>query len=149
MLFKTIALSVLAALALTTIHAEPQKSSDAESAKVVFEVSVDGAEKWEGALRNVENARNELGASTKIEVVAHGKGVGMLLAKTSVENAEMKAKLEKLHGEGVVFAACENTMKRMKLAKTDFVELATTVPSGVAEVVRKQVEGYAYIKSGG
>jgi len=30
----------------------------------------------------------------------------------------------------------------------DLVELSTTVDSGVSEVIRKQEEGYAYIKSG-
>jgi uncharacterized protein len=148
-LIKTIALAALTALPITTMSAEPEKPSANQAHKVVFEVSIDGAEKWQGALRNIENTRKELGAETKIEVVTHGKGVGMLLAKTSAENAELKAKLEQLHADGVVFAACENTMKREKLEKKDLVELSTTVPSGVSEVVRKQAAGYAYIKSGG
>ena len=130
--------------------AEPEKPSADKTHKVVFEVAIDGAEKWQGALRNVENVQNSLGAkTTKIEVVTHGKGVGMLLAKTSAENAELKAKLDQLHAAGVVFAACENTMKREKLEKKDLVELSTTVDSGVSEVIRKQEDGYAYIKSGG
>lgn len=148
-LLKTIALAALAALPLTATTAEPEKPAAGKTHKVVFEVSIDGAEKWQGALRNVENTRKELGPETMIEVVTHGKGVGMLLAKTSVENAELKAKLEQLHADGVVFAACQNTMKREKLEKKDLVELSTTVPSGVSEVVRKQAAGYAYIKSGG
>jgi uncharacterized protein len=148
-LLKTIALAALTALPLTAMTAETAKLSADKTHKVVFEISIDGAEKWQGALRNVENTRKELGAATKIEVVTHGKGVGMLLAKTSAENPELKAKLEKLHADGVVFAACENTMKREKLGKKDLVELSTTVPSGVSEVVRKQADGYAYIKSGG
>ena len=148
-LLKTIALVALAALPVTAMAAEPEKRSAEKTHKVVFEVSIDGAEKWQGALRNVENTRKELAPGTKIEVVTHGKGVGMLLAKTSAENAELKAKLEKLHADGVVFAACENTMKREKLEKKDLVELSTTVDSGVSEVIRKQEDGYAYIKSGG
>ena len=148
-LLKAIALAALTALPLTALSAEPEKPSAEKTHQVVFEVAMDGAEKWQGALRNVENTRKELGAGTKIEVVTHGKGVGMLLAKTSAENAELKAKLEKLHADGVVFAACENTMKRENLEKKDLVELSTTVPSGVSEVVRKQAAGYAYIKSGG
>ena len=148
-LLKTIALAALTALPLTAMSAEPAKPSADKAHKVVFEVSIDGAEKWQGALSNIENTRKELGPETKIEVVTHGKGVGMLLVKTSVENAELKAKLEQLHADGVVFAACQNTMKREKLEKKDLVELSTTVPSGVSEVVRKQAAGYAYIKSGG
>jgi intracellular sulfur oxidation DsrE/DsrF family protein len=148
-LIKSIALAALTALPFTAISAEAERPSADKMHKVVFEVSIDGAEKWQGALRNVENTRKELGAGTKIEVVTHGKGVGMLLAKTSAENTELKTKLEQLHTGGVVFAACENTMKREKLEKKDLVEVSTTVPSGVSEVVRKQGEGFAYIKSGG
>ena len=149
-LLKTIALAALTAIPLTAMTAEPEKPTDDKTHKVVFEVSIDSAEKWQGAMRNVENVQNALGVkTTKIEVVTHGKGVGMLLANTSAENAELKAKLEKLHADGVVFAACENTMKREKIEKKDLVELSTTVDSGVSEVIRKQEAGYAYIKSGG
>ena len=111
-LIKSIALAALTALPTTAMTAEPEKTSADKTYKVVFEVSIEGADKWQGALRNIENTRKELGAGTKIEVVTHGKGVGMLLAKTSAENAELKAKLEQLHTGGVVLAACENTMRR-------------------------------------
>ena len=73
----------------------------------------------------------------------------MLLAKTAEANPEMKATVEKLHANGVVFAVCQNTMKRMQITKDKLVPLATTVDSGVSEVIRKQEAGYAYIKSGG
>ncbi len=38
---------------------------------------------------------------------------------------------------------------KMQIAKDQLVPLATTVDSGVSEVIRKQEMGYAYIKSGG
>ena len=149
-LLKTIALAALTLLPLTAMSDERDKLSDDKTHKVVFEVTIDGVEKWLGALRNVDNVQKALGGkTTKIEVITHGKGVGMLLAKSSAENAELKSALEKLHAAGVVFAACENTMKREKLEKKDLVELSTTVDSGVSEVIRKQEEGFAYIKSGG
>src|SRR5664280_3075403 len=129
---------------------EPEKQPDGKIHKVGFEVALDGAEKWLGALRNIENVQKALGAqTTRIEVVAHGKGIGMLLTKTSDANLEMTATLEKLHADGVVFAVCENTMKKMQITKDQLVLLATTVDSGVSEVIRKQEAGYAYIKSGG
>ncbi len=142
--------TAFAALPCESIAAEIEKPGAEKTHKVVFEVAMDGAEKWQGALRNVENVQKALGPNTtKIKVVTHGKGVGMLLTKTSAENAELKAKLDQLHAAGVVFAACENTIKREKLEKKDLVELSTTVDSGVSEVIRKQEEGFAYIKSGG
>ena len=148
MLLKTIAIALIA-LPLTGMTAEPTKQPTPRMHKVVFEVAMDGADKWEGALRNVVNVQKSLGAkTTTIEVVAHGKGIGMLLATTAAANLEMKATVEKLHESGVVFAACENTLKRMQITKDQLVPLATTVDSGVSEVIRKQATGYAYIKSG-
>lgn len=148
-LLNTLILAALLMLPASAMSAEPAKQPAEKTHKVVFEVAMDGADKWQGALRNVENVRKALGGKTKVEVVTHGKGVGMLLVKTSAENAELKTALEKLHADGVIFAACENTMKREKLEKKDLVALSTTVDSGVSEVIRKQEEGYSYIKSGG
>jgi intracellular sulfur oxidation DsrE/DsrF family protein len=145
-----ITLSALIALTLTVMAAEPEKQPIGKIHKVVFEVASEGAEPWLGALRNVENVQKALGATTTtIEVVAHGKGIGMLLAKSADANPEIKATLKKLHADGVVFAVCENTMKKMQVTRDQLVPLATTVDSGVSEVIRKQEAGYAYIKSGG
>jgi hypothetical protein len=149
-LLNTIAIAALIALPLRGMSAEAPKQSPNRMHKVVFEVAVDGPEQWEGALRNVANVQKALGAkTTDIDVVAHGKGLGMLLAKTAAANPELKATVEKLHASGVVFAVCENTMKRMQITKDQLVPLSTTVDSGVSEVIRKQEVGYAYIKSGG
>lgn len=149
-LLNTIVTAALIALPLTGMTAEATKQSTNKMHKVVFEVAIDGAEKWEASLRNVANVQKSLGATTTtIEVIAHGKGVGMLLAKTAATNPELKATVEKLHASGVVFAVCENTLKRMQITKDQLVPLATTVDSGVSEVIRKQEAGYAYIKSGG
>ena len=140
----------LLALPLLVVSREPEVKESPKTYKVVFEVSVDGVENWEGALRNAQNARKALGESaTTVKIVAHGKGIGLLLLTTGMTHPELKKKLQALHGEGVVFAACENTMARMKLEKQDLDPAAVTVDSGVAEVVRKQTEGWAYIKSGG
>ena len=149
-LIKTLALAALTLLPLTAMTAESDKPASDKMQKVVFEVTADGPEKWLGALRNVENAQKSIGAkSAKFEVVMHGKGLGLLLAKNVAENAELKEKLTKLHADGVIFAACENTMRRDKVEKKDLVEQAITVDSGVGEVIRKQGEGYSYIKIGG
>ena len=148
-LLKTLT-AALVLLPLTAMTAEPKKATSDKTHQVVFEVTSDGPDKWQGALRNVENAQKSLGAKAgKLVVVTHGKGLGLLLAKNAAEHPEMKEKLAKLHADGVVFAACENTMRRDKIEKKDLVEQATTVDSGVGEVIRKQGDGFSYIKIGG
>ena len=112
--------------------------------RVVFEMNVDGAEQWQGILNNVENLQKAFGReTTEIEVVVHGKGLGLIL-KT---NQAMRERLQLISDAAVHFAACENTMRRMNLKREDLMPFATTVDSGVAEVVRKQEAGCSYIKS--
>jgi len=91
-----------------------------------------------------ENARKALGPErTDVSVIAHGSGPSMLLAANGAQAPRMRD----LSQAGVVFAACENTMKKKNVAKEDLLPFATTVDSGVAEVVRKQEAGWAYLKS--
>lgn len=113
--------------------------------RVVFEVNVHGTEQWQGTLNNVENLQKAFGReTTEIEVVVHGKGLGLIL-KT---NEAMRERIQLISDAAVHFAACENTMRRMNLKREDLMPFATTVDSGVAEVVRKQEDGWSYIKSG-
>ena len=114
--------------------------------RIVIEVNVDGAERWEGILNNVDNLQKAFSTDPpKIEVVAHAKGLGLLLAT----NEALKARMQAEHQAGVVFAACENTMKKQNVTKDQLMPFVVTVDSGVAEVVRKQEAGWAYIKGGG
>ena len=81
-LFKILVLALLA-LPLAGLTAETKEQPPTRTHKVVFEVAMEGAENWEAALRNVANVQKSLGeTTTKIEVIAHGKGIGMLLGIT-------------------------------------------------------------------
>ena len=114
--------------------------------RAVIEVTAEAAAQWESVLNNVENMRKAFAPEpTEVEVVAHGKGLAML-QKTNTEQAE---RIAKIAATGVTFAACRNTMRRMKVEKSDLFDFAVTVDSGVAEVVRKQEAGWAYLKGGG
>lgn len=137
-------LGVGVAAAMTACASSPAKSTQSKH-RVVMEVSTDDPKAWEAALNNIENLRNALGpeAST-VELVAHGGGLEMLLGANHVQAQRM----EKLAAGPVVFAACENTMKRKKVTRDDLLPFVTTVDSGVAEVVRKQEQGWSYVKAG-
>ena len=113
--------------------------------RVVIEVNTEGAEAWNGVLNNIENLQKAFGDSeVQIESVSHGKGLGLLL-KT---NDAIRARLEQAAAKGVMFAACQNTMRRQHVTKEDLFPFVITVDSGVAEVVRKQEAGWAYLKAG-
>jgi uncharacterized protein len=149
MKIQRIALFLCAALAFTGVTlkgiSEAQENKRGGLHRIVLEVTTEGEESWQAILNNVENVQKALGREqTQIEVVAHGKGLSLLLAT----NAPLKERLEGISKTGVVFAACENTMRRKSVKKEDLFPFTTTVPSGVAEVVLKQEANWSYIKGG-
>ena len=113
--------------------------------RVVWELTAKTPEQWEGMQLNVENFRKSVGAAnSEVTVIAHGNGIGMV----QTSNAAQAERIKRLMTEGVKFMACENTMKRKKIAKAEIMPGVGFVDSGVAEVVRLQAAGCAYIKSG-
>lgn len=121
----------------------PRQANDRH--KAVFEMSSEDPVGWDALLKNLENLVAHYGpANAEFEVVAHGQGIGIML-KTNVALAERMAALAK---QGVVFAACNNTMKRKGIAREALLPFVTVVPAGVAEIIEKQEAGWAYLKSG-
>ena len=128
--------------------------------KVVYHINYDNPAMQAGALRNIQNHINAVGAENlDLKVVLHGNGLALLLEPDSLEklkkfkhaNADdtMTAKIDGLKSQGIEFNVCENTVRGRKVdVETDLynVDEKDIVPSGVAEVARLQAMGYAYIK---
>ncbi|MDP2255369.1 MAG: DsrE family protein [Polaromonas sp.] len=133
-----------AALALSTtvaMGAVAQTASPAR-AKVVFQVSDGDAGKWALALNNAKNVQQELGAGkVDIEIVAYGPGIGMLKADATTSN-----RITEAVKSGIQVIACENTMTTQKLTKADMNPAIAYVPAGVVELMKRQAEGWAYIR---
>ena len=131
--------------ACVTLFAVVGAAPAPEKHRVVFQVVSDGDEQWDAVLGNVENLREAFGpGNTEVAVIAHGKGLGLVMAANNKHAERMMT----LAGGGVAFVACENTMRKKKVTKGQLLPFVTTVDSGVAEVVRKQEQGWSYIKSG-
>lgn len=110
--------------------------------KVVFQVSDADPQKWNLALNNAKNVQDDLGSEdVDIEIVAYGPGIGMLKGDSSAA-ARIAAALK----GGVRIVACENTMKAQKLVYADMLPAIGYVPAGVVELMKKQQDGYAYIR---
>ena len=77
-------------------------------------------------------------------MVCFGKGIDMLLNT----DGPLAERIAKDKASGVEFAVCQNTLRARKLTPSDLLPSATTVDSGVAEIVRRQEAGWAYIKGG-
>jgi uncharacterized protein len=114
--------------------------------KVVYHINDTDAQAGD-ALRNIGN-HLEVNPKAKIVVVSHSKGVDFLFDEAKDKNGNpYNIRVEDLKGRGVQFDVCEITLRNRKLDRKKFIEQATFVPSGVAEITRlQQREGYAYLR---
>lgn len=116
---------------------------DQEVHRVVFQVTKGESADQEQAIGQLNNILRAL-PNAEIEVICHGKALPLLLEAQS----QVKSGVTDLLSRGVVFAACENTMRRAKASKEDLISSVITVPSALAEIIIKQEQGWAYIKAG-
>jgi len=158
---KTITKLVIATLLVTSYWAAGQAiAGDYGKQKVVYHINYDNPKAQAGALRNIQNHINAVGAENlDLKVVLHGNGLAMLLEPDSLSklkkfkhaNADenMTAKVTDLKGQGVSFHVCANTVRGRKVdVQSDLYDVSEKdiVPSGVAEVAKLQAMGYSYIK---
>lgn len=113
--------------------------------KVVFQMNVADEDSWNQLFGNIRNATTAFKKDgLLIEVVFYGKGISALL-KT---NKAYEERLKQAAADGVVLAACQNSMRLRKITSQDIFPFSTEVDSGVAELVRKQEAGFSYIRAG-
>lgn len=136
-------LALAAATASAPVVAAPSRAAAATRYQVVFQVSDADPAKWSLTLANVRNAQVELGSDkVRIEIVAFGPGIGMLQAGSVVA-----ARVADAIRSGAVVSACENTARAHGLSAAHMIGGVGFVPSGVAHLIRRQAEGYAYLRS--
>ena len=111
--------------------------------RVLFQVTDNDPARWNIVLNNMQFLREGVGGEpVEIELVAYGPGINMLKADSAV-----KPRIADAMKSGVKIYVCQNTMNAFKLTPADMLPEADYVPSGVVEVMRKQQQGWAYIRS--
>lgn len=133
------AVIVLLALALAAISQTPKPRRH----RVVIEMSLASQDAWWEAEGHVSVLRASFPNNVDIEVVCMGEGVPMLGRR----DKELRDALQRDADSGVLFVACERSMRARKLKTEDLFPFARQVPSGIAEVVMKQEAGYSYFKA--
>jgi intracellular sulfur oxidation DsrE/DsrF family protein len=113
-----------------------------EKYRVVFQVSDNDPAKWNLALNNARNVQADLGkANVQVEIVAYGPGLAMLKAESPVS-----ARLAEALDGNVGLLACVNTMENTKTTKSDMYGGIGYVQAGVTHIIKRQKEGWAYIR---
>jgi uncharacterized protein len=112
--------------------------------RVVVDLNMAGTVPFKATLETVRNLRKAMAPSpVEVEIVCRGPAVSQLL-KTST----LATRVDKAAHQGVRFVACGNTLKALHLHPSSLVPGVTVVDAGVAELVRKQEAGWAYLKGG-
>ncbi len=111
--------------------------------RVLFHVPDAAPERHAQVLRNVENLLNDFApGEVEIEIVAHAGGIWAL----SAEHSTVAEQLGMLSTRGVDIAACNNGLTGCNLAPTQLLPNVRVVSSGIGELVRKQAEGWLYLR---
>lgn len=113
-----------------------------ESFKAILHVNE--LNKWSATLANASNLLIDL-ADNDVEVIVLANGAAVRYYNTELTEMDSE-KLAALSEKGVHFTACNNALTAQNLRKDVLYPFVNIVPAGITELVRKQHEGYAYIK---
>lgn len=140
---KKLSILLVAVMSLVGLNAQ---AADFVEKKIVLQVS-DKASHTK-VLNVAGNILKHYGKDqVKIEIVAFGPGLGVLVENKKNKNLKRVASLA---GDGVTFSACGNTIKKLtKKNKGKAPKIhanAKVVPAGVIQIIELQEKGYVLIR---
>jgi uncharacterized protein len=125
-------------------------ASNKSITKVLVHLTSSDSENGLNTLTNLEQMlldyRNS-GQDVKVEVVANGHGID-LLRQGITPFAALIARLSAEY-KNLSFAACKNTIDQMQITgdeEIDLIPQAKLIDSGIVEVIKRQQEGWTYIR---
>ncbi len=121
--------------------AQHGEGTDAMTRGVVLHLSEGSPDKHRAVLRNALNLLPVLEPGTPVEVVVHGDGLALALT-----GAPAGAALAEAQAAGIRLAVCRNSMRSAGVDDDRLAPGAFVVPSGVAHLVARQFEGWAYLR---
>jgi len=131
------------AIFIFLVFASVSVSAQTTKLRVVWDLASTDTTVQAAVFRQINNAR-AIVPDMEIEVVFHGQAV-LSMVKDSTQFADrIKAAREK----GVTLAVCNNSLKRLKIDPSQIKVEGIVVPSAVVELIRKQSEGWSYLKAG-
>lgn len=136
----TVALALVFGAVLSVLPIQAQTKAH----RVLFAMTSPEEADWQLTLNNIRNLIGGMAPEpVEVEVVAYGPGIAFL-KKDGVNAAD----IQKLESPHVHFVACGNAMRKQHLEASDLVAGSEVVPAGIVEVVKKQEQGWSYIKAG-
>ena len=136
--------SVLAASIAEAAHLK----ENAKKHKIVYHLDEASLDKTQFVLGNIENHIRGVGGFghiEEIELVVHGPALRHFV--TAGMDPDVKAALERLQTQGLVFGACGNTMRGLNITLEQLPKGARHLPQGgVVRLMELQEQGFVYIR---
>ncbi len=126
------------------------KTGQAAPAKVLIHVNDGDAARLGRALDEIEQLVQYYRASnqnSRVEVIINGEGLALVRSDVSPHAARVERMQQEY--DNLAFVACQNTIDRLKREKGITAQLlpgVVVIDSGVAQLMRRQHQGWAYIQ---
>lgn len=133
-------LILFVALALLSQNAWAQSAPEH---RIVFQHTTGDTTASKALMKQLGNMLS-VSPTSQIEVVCHGPGLDMLTSTKS----RVGSKVAEFASKGVVFNACQFSMKERNVLADQLLPSSKQVPAGIIYLVTKQEQGFHYIKSG-
>ncbi|MFN2381847.1 MAG: DsrE family protein [Guyparkeria sp.] len=144
---KLITMLALVIAAPLTLQSTAALAETEKTKQVVYHINSSDMGTIKAALRNVTNHINSpSGPETHIEMAVHGGGIAMLTEAR--DDPQLQAAIDNVKANDVEIKVCANTLRGNNLDVSEdlyYTSESDIVPSGVAHVADRQLEGWAYI----
>ncbi len=110
--------------------------------KIVFDVTSSNTNVHGAAVRHAK-LMSQAYPDSQFEVVIYSGALAMALKDKSSVYSDME---ELLANKNVSVVVCQGTMAREKATMDDLIPGVTSVPDGILEIIKRQKEGWGYIK---
>ena len=117
-------------------------SAQEKKLSVVWDLSSADTTVQAAVFRQINNAKAQV-PELQVEVVFHGQAVFAVMNDSLQFASRVKLAKEK----GVTLAVCNNSLKRLKIDPSKLMPETTVVPSAVVELIKKQADGWSYLKA--
>ena len=125
-------------------------TADSEETRIVFHVTTPdqfaAAELLDDVEQMLDTYREE-GKPLRVEIVSNGEGLALLRENLSMFQDRIHEMAQHYHN--LTFVACRNTIKRVEVQRGVDIRIlpdAKLIDSGVDYVVKRQKEGWIYIR---
>jgi uncharacterized protein len=130
-------ITLLFALIISSYYLQAQSNP-----KIVFDLNSGDTASHSNVIRWVSGI-SKSNPDAQLEIALYGKALSMVLQDKSTVADQVR----QLAADGkVAFKMCGVTMKRNNIEKNQLIPGVDVVPDAILEIVKKQGEGWGYIK---